>query len=104
MTELLHDHAVVDDPDDLRYEIFVNGQLAGHIAYRVEPGVLVLVYTDVELRWANTWVGLRLVELTLDDIRARGLQAAPLCPFIHSFVRKRPEYADLIVRDPAVSD
>ena len=104
MIESLPDHRVADDPDELRYEIFVEGLLAGHIAYRIEPGILVLVYTDVEPRWANTWVGRRLVEGTLDDIRARGLHAAPLCPFIHSFVKRRPEYADLIVRDPAVSD
>jgi predicted GNAT family acetyltransferase len=104
MTSVLPEHRVADDPSALRYEIFVGGKLAGHIAYRAEPGTLVLVYTDVELEWANTWVGRELVRGTLDDIRARGLYAAPLCPFIHSFVKKHAEYKDLIVRDPAVSD
>lgn len=104
MTETLPEHRIADNPDELRYEIFVGGRPAGHIAYRIEPGIIVLVYTDVELEWAHTWVGRRLVEGTLDDIRARGLHAAPLCPFIHFFVKRRPEYADLIVRDPAVSD
>ncbi|MFD5436489.1 GNAT family N-acetyltransferase [Kitasatospora sp. NPDC127067] len=32
----------------------------------------------------------------LDDARARGLHVLPYCPFIRGWIRKHPEYADLV--------
>jgi predicted GNAT family acetyltransferase len=97
-------YRVVDNPAELRYEIHVDDELAGYIRYRIEPGTVVLAHTDVEPRWEGGWVGRTLVREALDDLRARGLYAAPLCPFIIDYVRKNSEFAPLIVADPAVSD
>jgi predicted GNAT family acetyltransferase len=49
-------------------------------------------------------LGSRLVAGALDDIRARGLRAVPLCPFAAAYARRHPEYADLVVPDPATPD
>jgi predicted GNAT family acetyltransferase len=97
-------HRVVDNPDELRYEIHVQGSLAGYIRYRIEPGTVVLVHTDVEPRWEGGWVGRTLVREALDDLRARGLNVALICPYIRDFVHKNPDYASLVVTDPAVGD
>jgi uncharacterized protein len=97
-------HHVVDNPDELRYEIYVEGELAGYIRYRREPGTVVLVHTDVEPRYQEGWVGRALVRGTLEDLRARGLFAAPVCPFIIDFVRRNEEFGSIVVADPAVSD
>jgi len=99
-----HAHSVADNPAELRYEIHVDDELAGYIRYRIEPGVVVLAHTDVEPKWEGGWVGKTLVRETLDDLRARGLYVAPLCPYIIDYVRHNPEYAELVVRDPAISD
>jgi predicted GNAT family acetyltransferase len=64
----------------------------------------VLVHTDVEPAYEKRGFGSRLVAAALDDIRERGLSAALLCPFALSYVRRHPEYANLVVPDPAVSD
>lgn len=98
------DVTVADNPAELRYELRVDGRLAATVAYRLEPGVLVLVHTDVAPAYEGRGLGSRLVSATLDDIRTRGLSTAPLCPFVASYVRRHPEYADLVVPDPAVSD
>ncbi len=63
-----------------------------------------LVHTDVEPKWEGGWVGRTLVREALDDLAARDLLVAPLCPFIIDFVRQNPQYAALVVGDPAVSD
>jgi predicted GNAT family acetyltransferase len=87
---------VTDRPNELRYEIEVDGAVAGFINYRREPGVIELVHTDVDPRWEGKGVGATLVRGALDDVRARGLKVRPYCPFVAAYIRRHPEYQDLI--------
>jgi uncharacterized protein len=98
------DVQLVDNPAELRYELDVDGGLAGIIRYRTEPGLVVLVHTDVDPAFEGRGLGGRLVAGALDDIRARGLRVVPLCPFAAAYIRRHPEYADLVGVDPAISD
>lgn len=98
------DVQVVDDPAELRYELRVDGALAGILRYRREGDAAVLVHTDVDPAFEGRGLGGRLVRGALDDLRSRGLKAAPICPFAAEYVRRHPEYADLVVPDPSVSD
>jgi predicted GNAT family acetyltransferase len=87
---------VTDRPNELRYEIEEDGEVAGFLMYRVEPGVLELVHTDVDPKWEGKGVGAALVKGTLDDVRARGLKIRPYCPFVAAYIRRHPEYEDLV--------
>jgi predicted GNAT family acetyltransferase len=98
------DVQLVDNPAELRYELEVDGTLAGILRYRTEPGLVVLVHTDVDPAFEGRGLGGRLVAGALDDIRARGLRVVPHCPFAAAYIRRHPEYADLVGVDPAVSD
>ena len=95
---------VVDDPDELRYELRLGGTRVGFLAYRREPGVVVLVHTDVDPAYEGQGLASRLVAGALADVRGRGLRIVPLCPFVAGYLRRHPEQADLVVPDPAVSD
>jgi uncharacterized protein len=92
---------VRDNTAELRYEARVDGRLAGEIRYRTEPGVIVLVHTDVAPSAEGHGVGSRLVVGALTDIRARGLRVVPVCPFVAAYLRRHPEWADLVTTDPA---
>jgi predicted GNAT family acetyltransferase len=87
---------VTDRPNELRYEIEVDGEVAGFLMYRVESGVLELVHTDVDPKWEGKGVGAALVQGALDDVRARGLKVRPYCPFVAAYIRRHPEYEDLV--------
>jgi predicted GNAT family acetyltransferase len=87
---------VTDRPDQLRYEIEVDGELAGFLLYRREPGVLELVHTDVDPKWEGKGVGAALVRGALDDVRARGLKVRPYCPFVAAYIRRHPDYDDIV--------
>lgn len=95
---------LVDNETQLRYEWWDGDTLVGFIAYRTEPGACVLIHTEVAPRVEGTGHGSALVRAALDDLRERGLYVVPLCPFVASYIRRHPEYADLVVGDPAVSD
>ena len=88
---------VADRPDELRYEILDDdGELAGFVLYRREPGVIDLVHTDVDPKWEGRGVGAALVRGALDDLRARGLKVRPTCPFVRAYLSRHPEYGDLV--------
>jgi uncharacterized protein len=87
---------VTDRPNELRYEIEADGEVAGFLMYRIEPGVLELVHTDVDPRFEGKGVGAALVQGVLDDVRARGLKVRPYCPFVAAYIRRHPEYEDLV--------
>ena len=98
------DVTVKDNPDELRYELHVDGELAGVIRYRREPGAVVLVHTDIDPEFEGHGLGGRLVRAALDNLRSRRLQVIPLCPFALSFIHRHTEYADLVTADSAVPD
>ena len=98
------DLIVRDNPAELRYEIAREGTVLGHIRYRTGPGRVVLVHTEVEPEAEGGGVGSRLVAGALENIRARGLRVVPLCPFVAAYIRRHPEWADLVVADDATPD
>jgi uncharacterized protein len=87
---------VRDNPELRRYEAIVDGELAGSILYRQREDTLFLVHTEVEEEFEGQGIGGRLVAATLDDIRARGLQIVPFCPFVKAYLERHPEYEDLL--------
>ena len=95
---------VRDNRSELRYEALAGGDLLGQIRYRIEPGLVVLVHTDVAPAAEGKGVGSRLVEGALTDIRSRGLRVVPICPFVADYIRRHPEHADLVADDPATPD
>lgn len=100
----MSDLVVRDNPEELRYEALRDGKLVGLVRYRTEPGVVVLVHTEVDEALEGTGVGSALVRGALADLRARGLRLVPVCPFVAAYLRQHPEYADLVGADPATPE
>ena len=99
MTDLSNDDPrieVVDDPDETRYEIRVDGALAGFVLYRDEGDRVVLIHTEIDDAYEGQGLGGRLAAFALDDIRRRGLRVVPRCPFIRAYIERHPDYADLV--------
>ena len=98
------DVRVSDNPSELRYELFVDGELAGLIRYRRLPDALALVHTEVEPRFEGRGLAARLVAGALADIRERGLHIVPICPYVREYLERHPEDRDLIVADTEMPD
>ena len=90
------DEAVRDRPTEGLYELLLDGTRAGVIHYLPTRGAVVLVHTEVAPELEGKGLGGRLVAGALEDIRARGLRLVPVCPFVTSYLRRHPEYGDLV--------
>ncbi|MGD9995415.1 MAG: GNAT family N-acetyltransferase [Ilumatobacteraceae bacterium] len=87
---------VTDNPVRMRYEIHVGETLAGIATYRRHEGKVEFLHTEVDHEFEGRGLAGQLARGALDDVRARGLRAVPLCPFIASWIERHPDYADLV--------
>ncbi|HYH37762.1 MAG TPA: GNAT family N-acetyltransferase [Azospirillum sp.] len=87
--------SVTDNAAAGRFELAVDGATA-FAAYRVRDGQLVFTHTEVPDSLSGRGVGSRLAKGALDLARARGLPVVAQCAFIAAYVRKHPEYGDLL--------
>jgi len=78
-----------------RYELSVDGQLAVSEYNRLANAVM-FTHTEVPQALEGQGIGSALARGALDDVRAQGLQVIPLCPFVAAFIRRHPEYLDLV--------
>jgi uncharacterized protein len=90
------DLRVVDNTDQRRYELWLGDTRAGMIAYQAGPDAIQLIHTEVDPAFAGQGLGGRLVGGALDDIRASGRKLVPICPFVRAYLRRHPEYEDLV--------
>ena len=79
-----------------RYELLVDDEVVGELIYRARDDVVTLIHTEIEPEYEGHGLGEQLVAHALHDIGARGLRIVPLCPFVGAYLRRHPEYEDLV--------
>jgi predicted GNAT family acetyltransferase len=89
---------VTRSPDEHKYLLLVGELEAGYITYAERDSEVILFHTEVDGSVEGRGLGSTLVSGALDDIRARGLQVVALCPFVRAYLKRHPEYADLVAR------
>jgi predicted GNAT family acetyltransferase len=87
---------VLDNPDEHRYEAIVGDEVAGYLTYRAGSGAVVLVHTEVNAAFEGHGIGGRLAAAALEDARARGFKIQPLCPFVVAYLKRHPEFSDVV--------
>ena len=98
MTEVSH------NPEQSRYEAYVEGALAGVAVYQLTDKLVVFTHTEVEPAYEGHGIGSALARFALDDVRSEGTRKVlPLCPFIKQWIGHHPDYADLVYGAPVTT-
>jgi predicted GNAT family acetyltransferase len=85
-----------DNPAQRRFEVLVDGELAGYAAYDLDGEVLVFTHTEVQPPHEGQGLAARLARYGLDEVRRRGLRAVPACSYIAAYLRRHPADAALV--------
>ena len=85
-----------------RFEAWLDGELIGEATYWLQDGVASFDHTFVEPDKRHLGVAGRLVQYAFAQVRAAGQwHIRPVCPYVTAWVRRHPEYHDLLVIPPA---
>ncbi|HJR39516.1 MAG TPA: GNAT family N-acetyltransferase [Nocardioidaceae bacterium] len=95
------DLQIVDAPERQRFEAVRDGAVLGFAAYQKTDELIVFTHTEVDPSLEGQGVGGSLVRGALDQARSLGLRVLPICPFVHGWMARHPEYVDLDYRRPA---
>lgn len=75
-----------------RYELRLDGELAGYAQFRTNPGRIIFTHTVVLPEYGGQGLGSRLAKHVLDDAVGRGDTIVPICPFIGAYLKNHPGY------------
>lgn len=87
---------VTDNHDAGRFELHVDGELAGYVNYQREGDRWSLPHTRILDRFGGRGLGHELVVGTLNQIAGAGGEVLPLCPFIPRVMNEHPEFIALV--------
>jgi predicted GNAT family acetyltransferase len=87
---------VTDATERQRFIATVDGERAGFLVYRLRPGLIALIHTEVDERFEGHGVGGRLARFALEQARSKGLEVLPFCPFVNEWMRRHPEFSALV--------
>ena len=85
-----------DAAQQQRYELSLEGRVAGFIDYRDADGSRQLVHTEVLPEHEGQGLGAQLARFALDDARSQGRKVVPACSFIAAYIRRHPADAELV--------
>ncbi|MBS0213099.1 MAG: N-acetyltransferase [Proteobacteria bacterium] len=85
-----------DDPRRQCFEAIVEGH-ASRLDYHLETGVLAIVHTEVPAALQGRGIAGALVRHACEAARARGLRVNPRCDYAATWLRRHPEFADLVL-------
>ena len=86
-----------DNPDESRFDVFVDGAFAGFSVYRLTDDQAIFPHVEVDPRFRGKGVASTLVRHALDAVRTEGTRTVvPVCPFVQAFIRRYPEYQSLV--------
>lgn len=87
---------IVDNAEQSRFEVLVDGKVAGFADYRLLPTKIVFTHTEVLPEHEGQGLAGKLVGHALDASRDTGLRVVPLCPYVVTYIERHPQYKDLV--------
>lgn len=102
MTDLQNDETpdirVRNDSENSQFTVEVEGRVAGKAEYRLRGDTYIFTHTEVDPEFQGMGVANRLARAALDDVRDQGRTLIPLCPFIAAYIKRHPEYQEIVDR------
>ncbi|HEX7186758.1 MAG TPA: GNAT family N-acetyltransferase [Actinomycetes bacterium] len=90
---------VRDAPARHRFEILVDGQVAGFARYQLEGGSVAFVHTEVDDAYEGKGLGSLLVRAALQQVAERGAAVLPYCPFVRAYLQRHRDLTRLVPAD-----
>lgn len=91
----MENYTVTNNLQNLRYEVDTDGEKA-YLEYRWHKGIIALMHTFVPENFEGKGIAGLLVKTALENAKTEGLKIMVYCPFVSSYLKRHPEYQELI--------
>lgn len=81
-----------------RFEAQVDGHTA-FLEYKKTGDRILLIHTEVPPELEGKGVGSALARHALEYARTEQLKVVPRCPFVAQYLKRHPEYANVVVQN-----
>jgi len=98
VTQSADDLEVIDNAEAGRFEVRL-GEAVAFAEYRLLQSGMLFPHTEVPPAFEGRGVGSKLVRTAVDSARERGLKVIPVCTFFAGYIKRHPEYHDLVHPD-----
>ena len=88
---------IFNNTERQQFQVSVENDLAT-LEYRLYDGKLVLMHTEVPEKLSGHGIGTALAEYAFQYARANQLPVKVDCPFVQAYLKRHPEYNDLVVK------
>jgi predicted GNAT family acetyltransferase len=80
-----------------RFDIHVDGELAGFAEYTLHDQTIVFPHTEIDPKFGGKGLGTTLIEYALNEVAKENLSVEPVCPFVSKYMSKnRKKYLYLV--------
>lgn len=86
---------IKDNEEKKRYEVDLGDAIA-MIEYIPTKKMIVFTHTEVPRAYEGQGIANRMIRHVLDEARKNQLLVNPMCPFVKLFIRRHPEYRDIV--------
>lgn len=87
--------AVVHDEEGQRFTVSADGEVA-ELSYRTMGNQIIFQHTGVPAALEGRGIGSALAKAGLNYAQQNGMEVIPLCPFVRSYIERKPEYQSLV--------
>lgn len=94
-----HNQQITNNTAESRFEITVDGKLAGFADYQDKDNVRNFNHTEVFEEFRGQGLSKPLIKFSLDHARENDLQILPTCSAYEKFLQKNEEYQDLVAEN-----
>lgn len=86
---------IVHKPDIGRFEAIVDG-LRCEADYLLDGHIMRMTHTGVPAQLEGRGIAAALVKAALTWARARGYKVDPICSYVRVYIKRHPEWQDLV--------
>ena len=91
------DVIVSENKEKKRFEVTLDGK-AAVIEYIRAEDKMYLTHTEVPNEFEGKGIASKMVKQVLQKIKDEGLKLVPLCPFIASYIKRHPEWKEILAK------
>jgi predicted GNAT family acetyltransferase len=88
--------SVAHDASSRRFEVRVGDHPLAFLSYSFNGNRVIFEHTFVPTELSGKGVAANLVGTALEEARQRGWRVVPRCSYVAAFIKRNPQFADLI--------